>query len=202
GDTTIDPSGTLNLNTDGTSGGVFNANSDVNVVGGTINSVEEAFGNDNSLNLAAGRTLTASANAQLVFSGDYDVVDATTFNITDGADWSLTRDLDIGNATTGTVVLDGPGTTLTSGAGVASVGFFNGGVGELTLRNDATATFGAFFQVGADGGSGTVAVEAGADLTLSFLNVALQPNSTGTITVTGPGSTITQNGSVTINIGN
>jgi len=191
GDITIDPSGTLNLNTDGTSGGVFNANGNVNVVGGTINSVQSFF-SPNVLNLAAGKTLTASDNAQLVFTGDYRVVNGTTFNITDGADWSLTRHLDIGSTTDGSVVVDGAGSTLAVGGFESTFGF--DATGSLTLLNEATATFDSEVSIR----TGTANIESGADL---ILNSGLSVGGNSTLSVTGGGSTVTQNGNRAIFVG-
>jgi hypothetical protein len=193
GTTEINPTGTLNLNTDGTTGGVFNANGNVNVVGGTINSVQSSF-SPNVLNLAAGKTLTASDNAQLVFTGDYRVVNGTTFNITDGADWSLTQSLNIGSTTDGSVVVDGAGSTLAVGGFTSTFGLFDA-TGSLTLLNEATATFDSEVSIR----TGTANIESGADLILnSGLSVA---GGNSTLSVTGGGSTVTQNGNRAIFVG-
>lgn len=190
-DVTVYSPGTININT----GGVFNANGDVNVNGGTINRMGDGF------NLAAGRTLTASADAQITFTGAYDITDGTTFNLTDGADWSLTSDLDVGIATDGTLVVDGSGTTLTTGTSspfTFSIGF-SGATGAVTVRNDATATINDVLNVG----RGTLDIESGADLILNArLELArVSFDTVGTLNVTGSGSTFTQNGTDPINIG-
>ncbi len=200
GTTTVYAPGTIILN----SGGVFNAQGDVNVLGGTINSAG-ASGNGNLLNLAAGRTLTASADAQLVFAGDYDLTGGATVQLTDGADLSVGSDLDIGNAGAGTVIVDGPGTTLNVGPGFSSVGLTSNGNGTLTVRNGASASFNGELNVatGANG-VGNVGVESGADLTLNSQLLLAHENANataGTLTVNGIGSTVTQNGGSGIDIG-
>lgn len=100
-------------------------------------------------------------------------------------------------AGTGTVTIDGNGSSLTS-TGPVSVG--QDGIGTLTLKNGATGSFSSSLQVGETNGAlGTLLVERGATLNTGNIFIGNQAGATGQATVTGAGSQWT--GSNQLNVG-
>ena len=192
--TTVGRSGSIHID-DGT----FNANGDVDVNGGSITRTAGGF------NLAAGRTLTASDDAQIDLGGGTALSGGTTWNITDGADLFNAADMNIG--TSGgitTVIIDGAGSSLTTGSDVSRWGVF-GNAAQVTIRNSASANVGTIVLADSSvaGTTGSLTVESGATMTTRNLAVIANGGAmiTGTITVTGAGSTLTQTGSSTLFLG-
>ncbi|MBX9847580.1 MAG: autotransporter domain-containing protein [Xanthobacteraceae bacterium] len=76
------------------------------------------------------------------------------------------------------------------------------GNGTLNVRNGATVTNTGVFVIGNDGTGigavGVVNVESGADVTMTSTTLGSPANSTGTLTVTGAGSSWTGSGSLTV----
>jgi T5SS/PEP-CTERM-associated repeat protein len=198
--------GSLNID-DGTinvSDGTFNANSNVNINGGTITRDSSGI-----FALASGLTLTATNNAQINFSGAYSIDQGTTFSIQSGADFSTTDSLSIDSNGDGTLVVDGPGSSVTTGAGTftwglssntADVTFRNGAMGDLGGLNLSSSTL--------DGTTSIFRIESGASVTTNSLRVVasgVQSSSEtviGTVTVDGVGSSLTQNGASVLIVGN
>ena len=185
----------INTYTGGTTinGGSLNANSDVTVDGATF--ARNATAN---FNLGSGLTLTATNNAQIDFTGDYDLDDGTTFDLQSGADMMVSGALDIARdigSGNGTLLVDGAGTSVTTG----NPGHFWGIAGntaDVTFRNSATGSLGAIF-LAEDAVAGTTAifnVESAATVMTNILLVATDggTTTTGTITVDGAGSSLTQ----------
>ncbi|MEX2546015.1 MAG: hypothetical protein WD316_12875 [Phycisphaeraceae bacterium] len=200
GTTTIRKTGTLNINT----GGEFNANGKVNVNGGTINTDDTA----SAFDMIAGGTLTATNDAQINFNGPrYTLGFGRTFNIESGSDFVAATGLDIGAGNTGTLVVDGSGSTLDVNGGTAFLGF-NGGTADVTIRDQASAAFDntIFLANLGNDSTGTIRVESGATMTAQEILLAddtfgPSADATATITVTGDGSTLTQQGGANLKIG-
>ncbi len=199
GTTTVNATGSINI--DGFGGGAFNANGDVNVNGGSITRSFAAF------NLAAGRTLTATAGAQLDFGGDMTLSGGTTWDISDGADL-YSGPMNIGTSGGVTALtIDGEGSSLNVGnANWLSLWGIGGHTAEVTVRNDATAQVLGQINLAESstaGTTGTIAVESGATMTVGGLFVAAAggASTTGTITVAGDGSSLTQVGSRSLTLG-
>jgi T5SS/PEP-CTERM-associated repeat protein len=100
--------------------------------------------------------------------------------------------LEVGVGVTGTVVVDGVGSSATTD----SVDFRRG---EITFRNGATGAVGSVVMPSNSNSSATFNVESGADVSVESLVVSTSNSTTGTITVDGNGSTLTQSG--TFNLG-
>ena len=181
-------------------GSTLNANGDVTLNGGTLS--RDVTGN---FNLATGLTLTATSDAQINFAGDYGINQGTTFDIQSGADFSTTGILDIGSSLgDGTLVVDGVGSSVTTGA-FGSFWGFGGNTADVTFRNGATGNLGGIglARDSMGGTTGIFNVESGATVTTDTLFVAILGGATtsGTITVDGGGSSLTQGDASTLTVG-
>jgi fibronectin-binding autotransporter adhesin len=216
GGTFTSGTGNLAVNTTGTvaiTGGTFNANGNVTLTGLMTRDASGFF------NLAAGRTLSVQNGGDLNFAGGYaapaaaiynvtgagstfvsggmTLSDGNTLNIASGGSVSMTGgQLNAGFTfgTTSTISVDGVGSSLGASSGL-NLGS-NGGTGIMTLSNGATGSVNGI-GVGASSfplSSGTLNIESGASFSLT--NALLVASSTGggtsgTVTVTGAGSTFT-----------
>ena len=200
GTTTICTTGLIDVQANGT----LDAHGDVMVDGGTLN-LHGVF------NLAQGRSLTARNRATIDRAGSsFDIGQDTTVNILSGATLSSSHAVSfvVGHTSPGSLVVDGIGSNVGSGGLTVGVG---GGIGNALIRNGATALL-SDINVATDGFSGTVgtlSIESGAQVTfMGKLDIADggggTPSGTtpsGTVTVSGSNSTLTQtrsNGSVTV----
>ncbi|MEM7682850.1 MAG: dockerin type I domain-containing protein [Planctomycetota bacterium] len=196
--------GVLNIN-----GGTHTALGLVDVTGGILNRLSTT-----GFDLAPGQTLRGRNNADINFTGTYSLSGGRTIDLQSGADFDLSVGLDIGNGTTGTVVVDGEGTTLTTQAAPAFWGLF-GGAADVTFSNDAAGSIGAgtveLATLG-DNSTGTIDVLSGASLLINNLDIADDTfgptGNTGVVHVSGVSglpaatpSTITQAGTSTLRIG-
>ena len=212
--TTVGLTGTINVN-----GGTYNANGDM-ALSGRLN--RDATG---VFNLAAGKTLTIKSGGDAVITGslthasgtitlqdsgstlsttDYiSIRGSTAINVTNGASLTCGNWLDLGYTGTGTaatLVVDAASMT----AGTGSYWGANGNTGNATFRNGATGSVGMIYigYGSTTGSTGNVSVESGASLQTGSLAMATVANtSTGIITVTGTGSSISQTGSSNLNVG-
>ncbi len=110
---------------------------------------------------------------------------------------------DQGGAThTGVVNITGGVNTIAAGAGQSYVGRQAGSTGTLNLNGGAlTNASGQDFHIGFEGGTGNLNITNGGSLTHNWwVNVARSAGSSGQITVSGAGSTLTQSAGQT-NIG-
>lgn len=123
----------------------------------------------------SGSTLSSSGDIQL---GIYD--GSGTLTIENGGAVSSGAQIAVGYEGTGTVTVNGSGSTLTSGDDI-QIGR-SGGTGTLTIENGGAVTAGSYFYVGNDDNS------PGAQVT----------RSSGTVTVTGNGSTLTVSDEVVV----
>ena len=198
----INSTGTVNIGSAITAG-TLNANGNVLVDGGSITRTGGA------INLAAGRTLTAQNNAQINLGSSTAVLSGgTTWNINSGADLTSTDLVHIGtSAGTTTVTLDGVGSSMNVGTASGGATWGGNGTANVTFRNGASANIvggiGLAF-VPAAGVSGTINVESDADVVMRDLqinNSGGATESSGTVTVTGTGSTLTQSGASQLILG-
>ena len=200
--TTINKTGTLNVS----SFYGFTAKGNVNLAGGTLD-VENSGGLDNRFNLAAGKTLTATQQAQIDVFSSYAIANGVTFNINDGSDFR-SASLEVGIGSTGTMNIDGMGSTLTltepHPGQLPAVGGY-GGTGTLTIRNKANVTIDDELLIATGGHTntnGTVNVQSGATLNTDHIRIiTLNGQGTGTLTIDGAGSVLTQNGASVLDIG-
>ena len=194
---TVNATGTINAGVVGFA--TFNANGDVNVDGGTINS-----GGNGRFNLATGKTLTATNDAQINFTGSYNVNAGTTFNILSGADFSTTSYLDIGENGDGTLLVDGSGSSVVTSAAFSYWGF-GGDTANITFSNSATGDIGDIGLATSSiaGTTGNFDVLSNADVNIDYLDIAINGGGTtsGVVSVIDAGSTITQGAGENLNIG-
>ena len=203
GNITVNPTGSINLSFFSR----FEANGDVHLNGGSLTTNSAITGAD--FILAAGRTLTASNNAQIDFVGtsSYRINQGTTFLIESGADMTKFGILGIGGFLApgpggdGTLTVDGAGTSVTAGQTIVGV---DGFTGDVTVRNDATGDFNdvQLANLGDDFSIGKINVETSATVTTENLSLAAGGGNTmGTLNVVGTGSTLSQNGASTLTMG-
>ena len=197
GTTTVYASGELNV-----SDGTFNANGDVTIDGGTLTRTTAG-----SLNLAAGKKLTASNGAQVTLTGAYFLNQGTEFEINSGADLFFSA-IGVGFfGSDGTLVADGLGSTVTTLAGSTSGIGIDGATAEVTFRNQATGTLAEIRLSNTNDAdpntTGILNIESGAAVTMDDLYVTNVGGvgASGTVTVTGAGSTLTQNGTSLLTLG-
>jgi T5SS/PEP-CTERM-associated repeat protein len=192
-ETVIYPQGLVQLQ-----GGTLNLNGDTTLDGGTLTKI-------GNLNLAAGRTLTAQNNAQIDLGNTIAWLSTgTSWNINSGSDLISTSLVRIGHsAGTTTVTVDGVGSSFNVGGDI----WGSDGTANVTFRNEATANINGGIGLAfgpAAGVSGTINVESDADVVMSHLqinNLVGSSDSSGTVTVTGTGSTLTQSGGAGLIVG-
>ena len=195
---TVNPTGAINIGT----GGTFNANAPMTIDGGSL--IRDASG---TIELGAGRTLTATNNAQLDFGGNYELKDDNTFDLQSGADLTVANFLDVGfsNVGDGTLMVDGAGTSVTANTNTTHhVWGSDGGDAVVTFRNNAIGTLGpvGLAPVPDPGSTATLNVESGATVTTGNLNLAnLGGAVTATINVDGADSSLAQTGDASLVVG-
>lgn len=185
-----------------TDGGTLNFNDDVTVDGGLV-----TRDGTSHLNVANNKTLTAINNAQIdLFDNTYLITGGKTLEITDGSSLTVEIFLGVGLESSGTLLVD----NATVETGNITDGPFNApwavGVGhaDITLRNNAVANFGNhvnFVGSGAPGHSGTLRVQSGADMTVHNFRIAGNSSGNGNVLVDGDGTTLTQIGAATFDLG-
>ncbi len=193
GGITINPTGTINIG-----GGAFNANADVTLDGGKLLQTSGSF------TLGASKNLTASNGAQVSFTDGFSLASGGTVTIQSGSSISSADYLGTGFFGNGSIVVTGAGSTLTSAGGGSSYGS-NTYTGSLTVSNQAVANYnGNSLHVAAFdfmGSTGTLSINTGGDLNCKILYIANGSTGTGTVTVNGSGSTVTQAGDSTLTLG-
>jgi T5SS/PEP-CTERM-associated repeat protein len=189
GGTTVNATGTINIGVVGL--GTFNATSDLAIDGGTLT---RGLGT-NGFNLTPGNTLTAKNGGQVNFGGGYFLDQGTTFDIQSGADFTTTSFLDIGSSSDGTLLVDGAGSSVTTGTATSFWGN-SGNTADVTFRNGAIGDLGTINMTSntTAGTTSILRVESGAAVTTGSLRIADDGGATssGTITVDGVGSSLTQ----------
>ncbi len=199
--TTVNATGTINISNDiGNPSGILNVTSDLTVDGGTITRGLST----NGFNLTPGNTLTAKNDAQINFGSGYNLDQGTTFDIQSGADFITSDYLDIGSNGNGTLLVDGIGSSVTTGFSSYIWGN-SGNTADVTFRNGAMGNLGQIFLANSSvsGTTGIFRVESGAAVLANNLNVAVLGGNTtgGTLIVNGVGSSLTQNGGSSLTIG-
>ena len=198
---TFNASGNMTLNGQMTRdvGGDFNlaASRTLTVQGGGDVTVTGSFTNDTASTITVtGAGSTFSTTSTLAISG------GSTMNVLAGADVSFGGSpLNIGTSGNGTVTVDGGGSTLVGGdLNLATAG----NTAALTFTNGSSGTF-VDISVDSSGitaTNGTLSIQSGADVTGTSLIVAPNAfNNSGTVTVTGAGSTLTVTAAGTTTLG-
>ena len=184
GTTTVYATGLLDA-----SGGIFTANNDVVVDGGTLRP-GAAF------SLGAAKTLTARNGGQVDFFGSpFLLARNSACNVQSSAHLENISTFSVGMSGTGngSLTVDGLGSSAAAGTLYAGGGGTNG---AATFQNGAAGSFG-FVAVAGDsvpGSTGSLDIESGAHVTFSSMLAVADngPGSTGTVTVAGAGSQLTQ----------
>jgi hypothetical protein len=210
GTTTVNATGTVAI-----TGGTFNQNGNMTVNGRLTRDAGGAF------NLAAGKTLTVqnggdvdiggsfgSSSSTLLVTGAGSTFSTRFFLVFEGgsvANVSLGGSLSTGNRTfigtdgtgNGTVTVDGGGSNFSSLA-------LTLGAGSLTFSNGSTGTLGGVAIVfsSSGGSNGTLNVQSGAVVNATSLGIAhIAEANTGTMTITGAGSSLVVSGAGGTDIG-
>ncbi len=198
GTTTINATGTVNAGLTGE--GTFNASGPVNVDGGTLN-----VGDADEFQLAGGQVLNASNDGQVVFSNSYSI-NNTTFEFNSGADLDVGNNLDVGFNSDGTLLAEGIGSTVTA-TGSSFIGG-NGASGDVTFRDQAIGNLRdidiADTLNNATVGNLSVRNDGTFGAALNTESIFISTNGggdTGTVTVDGFGSTLTQTGAAILAVG-
>ena len=97
--------------------------------------------------------------------------------------------------------MDGAGSSVTTGIS-ASRWSQSGGTADVTFRNGATGDLGGVLLAFAESGSTAIfRIESGATVTTNAIAIGAGANTSGTLTVDGVGSSLTQNGNIAPTIG-
>ncbi|WP_448091823.1 autotransporter outer membrane beta-barrel domain-containing protein [Pseudomonas lini] len=199
GTLTVDGSGSTLTST---SGWIFVGNSGTGTLsitdGGAVTGTYVLIGNAST----GSGTVTVDGSSSILTGSATLVVGQSgsgTLAITDGGTASFAN-IQVGNATStssGTVLVDGNGSTLT-----ASENFYVGlaGPGAVTVSNDAAVVVGGVLAVAAASSTGSVAVTTGGTVAAAAVNIGVSSNpaASGTMTVDGSGSTLTSAGDITV----
>ena len=231
--TTTNPAGTLVINAtgainigSGANTGTFSANGNVTIQGGDLNVAQSS-----AFVLATGKTMTIQNGGAASFSGGYssgtnatynvtganskfetlagsnlNVILGSQFNVSAGGQLSVANFLHIGANGSGTLTVDGPGSTVTGGAASFSNswGSGTGNTAMVTFRNNAAGTFSNPINLAnTTGSTADVLIESGADFTAGGLSMAASGGATAlaTVTVDGLGSTLNLAPLTGLNIG-
>jgi T5SS/PEP-CTERM-associated repeat protein len=153
------------------------------------------FGSDGTVTVTgSGSLLTTTVDPAFLYVGD---AGSGTLMIAGSAGVTVGGDLGVGNGGgTGTVTVDTNGSLTVSGN--ADIGD-NDGAATVTIEGGGTLTVSGTATVADDGGTGTLMVEGGGTASFeSTLSIGLSNDSTGDVTVTGSGSTLTDDDFVEI----
>ena len=187
-------------------GGTLNANGNLTVTGGVLQAA-----NGSAFNFVTGKSLTVQNGGHLtisIASHILTVAGGAQANVFSGGLLSSTGVIDVGDTTNGTLSVDGAGSQAT--ASFAIVCGIAGGTGTVTFSNSATGQFpgGIFVSTvlrSAPNSIGIVNVQSGATLTNlggAVIGENSDAGSSGTLTVTGTNSAVTQAAASTLNVGN
>jgi fibronectin-binding autotransporter adhesin len=198
GSMAINPRGLVDIQ----SGGTLNANASPFVSGGVLQAA-----NGSAFNLATGKSLTVENAGHVTISipnHHLTVAGGAQAFIDTGGQVSSTGSIRVGDTTNGTLVVDGAGSQVSASQGLICGNA--GGTGTVTFSNSATGQFPGGIIVSnqaLDSSSGTVNVQSGATLT-NLGSVTIGGNiagGSGTFTVTGTNSAVTQNAASTLTLG-
>jgi T5SS/PEP-CTERM-associated repeat protein len=179
---------------------IWSPSQTMNFYGGTVN-----LGSSYTLPTSAiVRVWNATSTLQTATGASLTVSNLSQLNVAYGGSVVSGNNIDVGIGTSGTLLVDGPGSNVTVN-GPASCRWGGGGsTGTVTFSNGASGTINTNVSVGADGtGTGTLLVGTGATLSLGGLAIGGQffSSATGTVTVTGAGSAITQTPATNLFVG-
>jgi fibronectin-binding autotransporter adhesin len=214
--TTVRPTGTVSI-----AGGVYNSNGNLTIDGGRLTRNSAGI-----LALDPGTTLTVQDGGDVVIDGEFSNSTASTIAVTGaGSTFSTAGILGIQNGSTlnvtaggrvdsgggtaaigtiggsGTVSVDGVGSTLTAGSLFSGQ---SGLMGSVTFSNGSTGQF-ALIAVDVSliaGTNGLLAIQSGASVTGSELRVAsASAANSGIVTIAGSESALTLTGAAPATIG-
>jgi T5SS/PEP-CTERM-associated repeat protein len=144
--------------------------------------------------LAPSTTVVGSSNAQLEFSDDHMIDNDQFWTLQSGADYvgtSFAADLYVGNVTNGEIIVENAGSNIDLTAGGNLVVGLNGGTGTMTVRAgaDVSADFLAIADDNDAGTTGVLNIESGGRVEANSLDLAESAGTTttGTINIGGGG---------------
>lgn len=177
-------------------------NDDVNINGGTFDVLDTGI---IGFVFTPGKTLTVSNGAQFHYDGHHGFRNDTTYAFTSGADATFTGYFDVGVISSGTLLVDGPGTTVTTNTADTIESFWglSNGSATVTISNDAVVTNNAVRLTIGNNASpsvhNSVQVLSGADFYVNDLFLRSQSGSTSSIVVDG-GALLHMNGDARLTV--
>lgn len=223
---TIDKTGTVTLGSldDFTIDGTLNANGNITINGGVL-----VVNDVGSFNFAAGKTMTIQNGGRASFAayscqnGNYNITGGSSkleslygLFITNGGQVSVSNggllssatyiDIGVDAATTGTLTVDGIGSSVAAVNTISSYWGELGGTALITFSNGATGTF---LDVNMASSvtrptAATLNVQTGAKVSLRDLALASEntPGASATININGTGSRVSQTVESNLIVGN
>ena len=188
GRTTVLPTGTIQLEST-----QFAALGGLLVDGGTITSVNES----NPIFLPVGGKVTATNGGFVSVAGNQEIRANGTFEFFSGADLAVTGTLTVGGdlASSDTFTIDGAGSTFDVGVDLIVGDAQQQGTVGLSMAAAGTVT--GKVDIGADG-TGALTIGSGATLSGNVGQLGVTSASSGTVTVSGGGSTWNNSGTLSI----
>jgi T5SS/PEP-CTERM-associated repeat protein len=222
--TTVNPTGTISI-----SGATLNLKGNLTVAGGSLNQLVATgavlnWDPSRTMTVNSGGQVNLAQNFETPNAATINVSGASS-QVSLPANTLTTRNANIAISAGGllsmgelvlgtdagrvsTLTVDGAGSSLAIAGGTPLIGT-NNGTGSLTFSNGATGNFPttSFVETivgnpsGSDGATGSLSVLSGADVTMGNLRISNGNTTTGTVTVGGSGSTLTQTGTSFLAIG-
>jgi hypothetical protein len=187
------------------SGGILNANSDVFIDGGSLSVINSDV---SQFNLLADGTLTVENGGGVEFDLNYAIDRGATFDFSGGSSLTVGGELQIGgDGSDAFLMITGLDSSLEV-VGASQWGPANGDA-LVTIDNGATASLGIIHladSMDADAQATLLVsdgLDGGATVTADDIFIATQiaEGTFGELGVTGPGTTLSQNGAATLTVG-
>jgi|GEM_PF-4751359 len=187
-------------------------NTPLNITGGSvIGAASTSLAAGSSLSLSSlsrlitsglnssGGTLQVNSSSTLTVNGNGAIGGGGHLRVLAGGDIVSARYIDIGNASAGTMLIDGAGSTITAG-NITDWGAGAAGFGSVLFSNAAAGTY-STLRIGQSQGSASVSLQGSSQLTV---NTGLFVGSAGThtfLSVNLDSGTLTSNASSSFNNG-
>ncbi|MEQ9453813.1 MAG: hypothetical protein RLN76_04375 [Phycisphaeraceae bacterium] len=147
--------------------------------------------------LEPNRSLTMTNDAEVSITAPFEIENNNTFNVTTGSELLFASRVHIGDGSDGTLNVSGSNSFVATDQLTNDISYwgFNRGVANITISDSASANFGgdeiwiadSFFPES----QASLTIQSGATVSMPSLRLATDAG-TGTITVTGTGSRLTQ----------
>ncbi|HEY1687108.1 MAG TPA: hypothetical protein VGG19_20275, partial [Tepidisphaeraceae bacterium] len=152
--------------------GIFNANNGANVNAGSLD-IGGASSGGGTVNIDGTGTILSATSISVATNG------SGSLNITNGAVVNSTTGYSVIGSRSNGAVIAGTGTVTVSGPG--------------SQWNNSSALY-----IGDDGGSGTLTIQNGGELTAGEIELGRQPSASGEVDLMDPGSSLLVNGNMSI----